>query len=115
MDLVDLSVEGKIALAGLVRLMVAADHDQSDAEMNEFRAIADEMGKFAFDQAFQEALSVCGTLSAALEYAQKVTDSDSRHLILTVLHDLAASDGISAEEKNLVRAVAEGWGIAVRG
>ena len=114
MELADLSVEGRVALAGLVRLMVSADHSRSDAEMAEFRAIAEEMGKSAFDGAFQEALTVCATEEATLEFAKRVPDADSRQLILTVLVDLAAADGITNEERELVRAVAAGWDLPVR-
>lgn len=112
MNLVDLDESERIALVALVQAMVAADGEQSDEEMAEFREIAHELGKREFDAAFASARERFPTRDAALAFAATaVSRPKARELIHTVLVDLAGADGISADEQALIDHVRQMWGL----
>jgi uncharacterized tellurite resistance protein B-like protein len=115
MNLSDLTDDEKVALVGLIKHMVGADSDRSPEEMEEFRAIADEMGRREFDKAFQKAMQDLGTIEMALEFATvAVSREDAKELMHTVLVDLASADYVSEREREMIRRVADIWGIQTR-
>ena len=115
MELGDLSIEDRVLLAGLVRLIVGADESNSPLEMEEFRAIAEEMGRRSFDIAFREALGEVGTVAQAMALARAVVSPASRQLIFTVLTDLANADGMDESDRLILAELAEVWGLTLRG
>lgn len=114
MELSELTSDESILLAGMVRLMVGADGSRNDLEMAEFRAIGEEMGRAAFDEAFRRSLSAVHNLDEALALADQLERPAARQLIVTILIDLAQADGVDEQEALLVRALADRWGVTVR-
>lgn len=114
MELADLETDEQVALLSLIVQMIGADEGRSPEEMQEFREIADEMGRKAFDDALQLALKQGATRDDALALAGRVERPAAREIMHTVLVDLAAADFIADEERELIRAVAGLWGIATR-
>jgi hypothetical protein len=53
MNLDELEADERIALVALVLAMVDADTAKTDEEMKEFRAIAADVGRREFDEAFR--------------------------------------------------------------
>lgn len=110
MNLVDLQHEECVVLLGLIHFLVQADADRTEEEMTEFREIAKELGRKAFDAALHEALRRFASEEAALTAAADLTRRDARELIYTVLVDLAASDGIAMSERVLLARLSTLWG-----
>lgn len=112
MNLVDLDDTERLALVALVQAMVAADGEQTENEMSEFREIAHEIGRVAFDDAFAAARQRFPTRDAAVTFAETaVTRSGAREIIHTVLVDLAGADGISADEQAIIDRVRAMWAL----
>lgn len=111
MNLPDLEDDERTALLGLITTLVGLHHGQSPAEMEEFRAIAQEMGRHAFDVAFHQARLHLPDADSAVAYAaEHVNRPDARDLLLTVLTDLAQADGISDAEHALITRIRAAWG-----
>jgi uncharacterized tellurite resistance protein B-like protein len=114
MDLQDLTDDERVALVGLVVLMIDADNNRSTAEMQEFREIAAEMGRRQFDAAFRAATARGLTKDDVGTLAGEVERDDARQLMHTILVDLAATDFVSEDERDIIRVVATAWGISSR-
>lgn len=115
MELRDLNKDERLALLGLIVQMIGADSGRSPEEMQEFREIADEMGRQAFDDAFRAAVAAgCNNRDTALTLARKVERPDAQQILHTVLVDLAQADFLSEEERDLIRTVARIWGVQTR-
>ena len=114
MNLQDLNEDERVTLLGLVVLMIDADNSRSTAEMTEFREIAAEMGRKEFDDAFRMVTSKGLGRDEILERAHQVDRKDAREIMHTVLVDLAATDFVSDDERELIRQVAAIWGIQTR-
>ena len=69
MNLEELDDDERTALVGLVLMIVDADDAKSEAEMAEFRAIAAELGRREFDEAFRAAKAQFKTVDDALAFA----------------------------------------------
>lgn len=111
MNLTDLTPEERVVLVGLVKMFVDADGQSTADEMAEFRAIADELGRKEFDVAFRDAAPRFTSVDSALAEASKVSHAYAREMIHTVLYDLAAADGVSAEERELLKKIEAVWEI----
>lgn len=112
MNLDELEADERIALVGLVLAMVDADTTKTDEEMAEFRAIAADVGRREFDEAFRVAKAKFHSFDEAMAFAKaSVKRADAREIIYTVLVDLAAADFVAPEEQQLIDAVAAGFGI----
>lgn len=112
MDLQELTDDERVALVALVIQLMRADGTTSDNELSELTALGAEMGLKAFDSAYLRARDEYGTRTQALEFAQsQVTRPKAREIIHTVLFDMAASDGVSDEERAIVDAVRAMWEI----
>jgi uncharacterized tellurite resistance protein B-like protein len=108
MNLTDLNPDERVALVALVVQMVGADGQSTDAEMDEYRAIADEMGKKEFDEAMRRATAEAGTREAAIAFAKRaLTRADAAEMVHTILADLAGADDVVEAEKALLREVAQ--------
>lgn len=120
MELQDLNEDERVALAGLIVQMIdglaeGSAGSRSPEEMQEFLEIAEEMGRADFDAAIAEARKRgAGDRKVALALAAAVERPQVRELVHTVLVDLAASDFLSDEERELIRTVAGMWGISTR-
>lgn len=112
MNLVDLDDTERLALVALVQAMVDADGEQSEEEMSEFREIAHEIGRAAFDEAFSTARARFPNREDAISFAEgAVSRLGAREIIHTVLVDLAGADGISAAEQALIDRVRAMWAL----
>lgn len=115
MELAELNEDERVALVALIVQMVGADSGRSPEEMEEFRAIADEMGRREFDDALRLALARVSSREQAIELARGAFDRPaSRELVHTVLVDLASADFVSDEERALIREVAAALGVQTR-
>lgn len=107
MNLNQLNPLERAVLAELTAHMVDADGETSVEEVQEMLEIEEEME----DETFIASIDASrGTpLDETLEKAKLLTNPEARELIRTVLHDLAAVDGLVREESEVLQKLAEAW------
>ncbi len=93
MNVVDLDLEAKVALIGLLAHMVDADGRVAEGEAVELLNLGEEMRHRALSEAVDRSRTSFADRDALLRYAGLITDDDARELIRTLLVDLANSDG----------------------
>ncbi|AKF09604.1 hypothetical protein [Sandaracinus amylolyticus] len=110
MQLQDLTAEEKLALGGLVRLIVRADGSFSDLEEARIDRIGDELGgRDAFWKVISDSAQAFPDEQGIRTATLKVTRPEARELILGVLAGIAAADTISPSEMGLIDAVRAAW------
>lgn len=110
MKLEDLTADERLALGGIVRLIVRADGSFSEEEEARIDRIGEELGgRDAFwkaisdsAQAFRDDETVRGAVLA-------VTRAEARELILDVVTGVAAADTISPSEMGLIDGIRAAW------
>jgi len=107
MNMSDLFELERAVLIDLASQMVWADGTSSVEEIQELLELDDEMGYDAFHEAMDAAYG--RSREEVLASAAKVERPEARELILTVLHDIAAVDGIAQTEADLLAELKEIW------
>lgn len=103
----DLNAAERAVLIDLIAQMVAADGDTSAEELNEILELDDELGE---DGLFEKVIAAGSKAREdVLAAAASVERPKARDFIRTVLHDVAATDGIDDAEKELLSILAELW------
>lgn len=111
MNLADLTKEEKLALGGLVRVIVRADGSFSEAEETRIDRIGDELGgRDAFWKVISDSAQAFPDEQGIRQATLAVTRPEARELILGVLAGIAAADTISPAEMGLIDSVRAAWG-----
>ncbi|MFT7520805.1 MAG: putative tellurite resistance protein B-like protein [Kiritimatiellia bacterium] len=105
----ELTDDEMLALVCLSRVLIAADDELSDEELQEFNEIGHDLGLEAFARVSKRAEQQPMTDENALQLAAAVTRPDARDLLRTMLIDLAAADGIDVSEKELLSKLEAVW------
>ena len=110
MNVVDLSLEAKVALIGLLAHMVDADGQVAEGEAIELLHLGEEMQHPTLARAVERSRETFADRTALLHYAGLVDDDEARSLIRTVLIDLANSDGFRGRnERALLDDLIQAW------
>lgn len=111
MTLVDLTPEERLALGGLVRMMIRADGSFSEEEESRIDRIGDELGgREGFWRAISDSAQAFRDDAQVRAAAIAVSRAEVRELILEVLAGIAAADAISPREMSLIDALRGEWG-----
>jgi uncharacterized tellurite resistance protein B-like protein len=109
-NIVDLNLEAKVALIGLLAHMVDADGEVAEGEAIELLNLGEEMKHRSLAEAVNRSRKTFSDRQALLHYAGLVDDEDARALIRTVLIDLSNADGFRGRnERALVDALIVSW------
>jgi uncharacterized tellurite resistance protein B-like protein len=110
MKLDDLTTEEKLALGGLVRLIVRADGSFSEAEETRMDRIGEELGgRDAFWKVVSDSAQAFPDEQGIRAATAKISRPEARELILGVLAGIAAADSIVPSEMGLIDAVRAMW------
>lgn len=113
MMLSDLTPEERLALGGLLRLIIRADRSFSEEEETQIDTIGDELGgREELWKAISSSAQSFRDEAAIHAAALRVTRPEVRELILEVMAGLAAADSISPNEMSLIDALRKEWGVA---
>ncbi len=113
MELRDLSTDEAACLLGLLREVIQADADYSEAERAEVAALREHLGGELFDRALEQARTrYAGNLHALKEDAKALARVEARASIYGVLKQVAASDGTTANEQKPLAWLASWWDLA---
>jgi uncharacterized tellurite resistance protein B-like protein len=109
MELTELKDEELVALAGLMREVIRADHEYSDAERVRVEELAGILGEERFNDVFERAKRELTSLDEVKAHAKTVTRDAARRAIFDYLMKLAAADGVAREEEKPLRWLASWW------
>jgi uncharacterized tellurite resistance protein B-like protein len=112
MEIRDLSPDEDVLLLGLLREVVQADGDYTDAERGQVHQLRDALGQERFERAVAEAQSRFASRAALKDAAKEITDQETRERIFEVLERAAASDGLNEREQKPLKWLASWWDIA---
>jgi len=109
-NVVDLNLEAKVALIGLLSHMVDADGQVAEGEAIELLNLGEEMRHNTLSEAVARSRKTFADRKALLRYAGLVGDDDARALIRTVLIDLSNADGFRGRnERELLDELIQTW------
>ncbi len=101
----------KLALVGLVRLMIRLDGEFSEEERAMLDDIVDELGEAEFDKLAAEVAEKMQTEDQVRYYAERVERKEAREQIFEVLYALAIPGSIVAAESALLDWLRDRWGL----
>ena len=108
MKLEDLDGDEKLALGGLLRMMVRSDGDFSEKEENAINAAGERLGGRLWGVISQSAQD-CPNDADIRAAVAKVTRAEARALIRGVVAEIAESDLVSESEHQLLGWLDESW------
>lgn len=111
LEINELTREEELALIGLLKAVVQADKRLSVEENLELKRLAAQIGPEHFEARVEEAKALFVTLGDIKRYAEGIERQPARQLIFNLLLKLAKSDGLIAEEEDLLSWLAGSWGI----
>ena len=109
MTLQDLTADEKIALAGLVRMLVRADGEFSSAEVSAVTQLGKELGSMEFWKLMSLAQQTLEDANDVMDAVAQVERPEVREWIYGVLIGLAAVDGIDEAEGTVLDWVMQVW------
>lgn len=110
MKLTDLSRQEQLALGGLLRMLIRADGDFTEAEEEKLNALGESLGgSDLLWKVISDSAQAFANDAAITEAAAQVERADVRELIASTLDSLAASDGVDAKEAALVASLRAKW------
>ena len=111
MTIDDLQDDERIALGGLVRMMIRSDGDFTEAEEETVNAVGERLlgGPGAMWRLISASAQACPDDAAIRAAADTVTRPEARTLIRDVLSEIAAGDEVSDEERALLAWLDERW------
>ncbi len=109
MELKDLNDDELITLAGLMREVIRADHQYSDAEHVHVDKLKETLGETRFNAVFATAQKELGSLDEVKERAKQIENVEARRVIFGYLIGLAAADGVHGDEEKPLRWLASWW------
>jgi len=109
MEIHDLTDEELVALAGLMREVIRADHEYTDPERDHVDELAAELGEERFERVFHEAKERLTSIHEVKEHAKTITRDEARRVIFDFLMKLAYADGVAREEEKPLRWLASWW------
>ena len=109
MQLSDLEPHERLALAGLLRLLVRIDGALSPAEVTALASLGRELGSALFWQSMAEAQQQLGSADEVVEAVETVERAPVRAWIYGILLGIAAVDGLTPEESELLEWLQQTW------
>lgn len=109
MKLDELTSEEHLALVGLSKLVVRADHELDAEELQVLDRLAEGIGKEAWRLAVAEAKRRFRTASDAMFYAKNVRRPAARQLIFDSMTSLAGAGELVPEEQKVIDWLAREW------
>ena len=112
MTIDELAKDERIALGGLLRLMIRSDGDFTEAEEETVNQLGEELlgGAGEMWRVISDSAQACPRDADIRAAAAKVTRAEARTVILDLMRKVAAGDEVSAEEETLIGWLESLWG-----
>ncbi len=111
MDVKELQKDERIALLGLLKLMIQADKEMSNEEGRELNRVAEVMGPDLWKATKQEAMETLRTVEDIRRQAEKVERAEARELIYELVFDMALPGSVVDSEREELDWLVKLWGI----
>ncbi len=105
----DFTPDEDVALLGLLREIITADGDYSDAERAQVEALRGEMGVGRFAVAMEVAQKTFGSRAELKAFAKSIERVAAQKAILGRLRKVAESDGIAPAEAKPLAWLEAAW------
>lgn len=105
----ELSEDEQVVLMGLLREVVQADGDYTDAERSEVSILQQELGDDAFLKSMKAAQEKFTSRDKLVEAARLVTRPEAQRAIMNRLIQMAAVDGFDDAEEKPLRWLGREW------
>lgn len=112
MQLDELTRDERLALGGLIRMMVRSDGEFSAAEEATINGLGQRLGgdSGVMWRVISQSAQDCPGDDAVLEVARRVERPEAQQMIRALLEEVAAGDLIAESEHELLAWVDETWG-----
>lgn len=111
MKLSDLTDTERLALGGLLRLLVRADGDFTEAEEEQINAVGDELGgRDGLWKAISDSAQAFANDQEVRRAGLGIERPPVRELTLSILTRVAHSDALSPGEQGILEALRHHWG-----
>ena len=111
MRVTDLDQDERLALVALMRGIVLADGDVSDGEATIMPKLAEEMGRAAYEEAWNAFGKRFPDEEALKKFLLTIQRQEARELIYATLTGLASVDGVSPTEHSHLKWLEGAWGV----
>lgn len=110
MKLLDLSDAERLALGGLLRLLVRADGEFTEAEEEQINQLGDELGgRELLWKAISASAQAFTTDQEVRRAGLGIERPEARELTLSILTRVAHSDSLSPDEQGILEALRSHW------
>ena len=111
MEIGELNRDERVALMGLLKLMIQADSEMSDEEGRELNRIAAMMGPELWKETKKAAMESLKNADDIRQQASRVTRPAARQLIYDLVFDMALPGSVVDSEKQELDWLVELWEI----
>jgi len=109
MELKDLTPEETVTFMGLLREVITADGEYSEAERVKTTELTGLLGEDRFNQAIADAQARFKSRAQLKEAAKKLDREEARKAIFDFLVGVAVADGLDTEEEKPLSWLAHWW------
>lgn len=114
MELKDLALDERIALAALLEMVVESAAPLTEGDVDQVREIVAEIGEQSYREAADEADRRFADEAAVRQFLTTITRQDARELIYEAVLGAAMPDSINNRESELLDWLAKEWRVSVR-
>lgn len=113
MELKDLNDDERLALVAILELVLDADAQMSDEEMDKLDAVAAELGDDVYDATVDEVDRRFAGEESLRAFLPTILRPEARELIYGTVLDAAISDTVDSSEGDFLDWLAQTWNISV--
>jgi hypothetical protein len=114
MELRDLNADERVALVGLLKLVVVSNGNVSEDELEEVQQVADAFGEEAYEGALDAFEARFLDEQSFQTFLRTIGRQEARDLIYGTVLQAAAADAIEGQESEILSWLAEAWNIQVQ-
>lgn len=113
MELQDLDHDERLALVALLEIVIDADAEVSDAELEILDEISEEIGEELYEDTADEVDRRFQDEEALRAFLPSITRQEAREVIFGTVLDAALVDAVNGAEGDLLTWLAKAWNVSV--
>jgi len=113
MELSELNQDERIALAGLMKIVVLSDRSGSDEELDYVHDLSDELGAEGYQKALDAFEKRFADVKTFQTFLRGIKREEARDLIFATVVEAAEAEGIEGQEAQILDWLAKAWDIEI--
>jgi hypothetical protein len=113
MELRDLDQDERTALVGLMKVVVMADRDVSDGELEHVASLVDAFGKDGYQRALETFEARSRDEGSFRRFLSGIGRQEARELIFAALLESAAEGAVDAPEAEILDWLSTAWNVKI--